>query len=185
MTAPAIDRVLDEAIASDTAPGIVALAADEGGVIYQGARGRTGPGAETPVALDSVFRIASMTKAITSAAAMKLVEQGKLGLEQPMAEIAPELAEAVILLGFDADGTPRTRKPLVCSLPVHWLVTLVRPARGFSKPPYGMVRGSATGAEFRSPAMIASTGVPIQPSCPAISTCTHWLSGLRARISVV
>ncbi|MBM4335465.1 MAG: beta-lactamase family protein [Deltaproteobacteria bacterium] len=113
MAATSIDRVLDEAIASSTAPGIVALAADESGIFYQGARGRVAPGAAAPVALDSVFRIASMTKAITSAAAMKLVEQGKLGLEQPMAEIAPELAEVVILLGFDGDGdgTPRTRKP--------------------------------------------------------------------------
>ena len=81
------------------------------GVLYQGARGRSAPDAATPVALDSVFRIASMTKAITSAAAMKLVEDGKLGLDQPMVEIAPELGEAVVLLGFDDDGTPRTRKP--------------------------------------------------------------------------
>ena len=111
MAASQIDRILDEAIASNVASGVVALAADENGIFYQGARGRTAPDAATPVALDSVFRIASMTTAITSAAAMKLVEQGKLGLEQPMAEIAPELAEAVILLGFDDDGKPRTRKP--------------------------------------------------------------------------
>ncbi len=106
-----IDRVLDDAIASGVAPGVVALAADDRGVVYQGARGRTGPDGAAKVALDSVFRIASMTKAITSAAAMKLVEQGHLGLEQPMAEVAPELGEAVILLGFDDDGEPRTRKP--------------------------------------------------------------------------
>jgi CubicO group peptidase (beta-lactamase class C family) len=58
-----------------------------------------------------VFRIASMTKAITAAAAMQLVERGQLALEQPMREIAPEIGEAVVLLGFDADGTPRTRAP--------------------------------------------------------------------------
>jgi methyl acetate hydrolase len=110
MPANAIDRILDEAISSNTAPGIVGLAADENGVFYEGARGKTGPGAATPVAVDSVFRIASMTKAITSAAAVKLVEQGKIGLDQPMKEIAPELGDAVILLGFDPDGKPRTRK---------------------------------------------------------------------------
>jgi methyl acetate hydrolase len=111
MAAHPIDRVLDEAIASDVAPGMVALAADDRGVLYQGARGHTGPDRKSAVALDSVFRIASMTKAITSAAAMKLVEEGKLGLDAPMAEIAPELGQAVILEGFDADGKPRTRKP--------------------------------------------------------------------------
>jgi len=111
MSASAIDRILDEAVAHHVAPGVVALVADDEGVRYQGARGRVGPDSATPVAVDSVFRIASMTKAITSAAAMKLVEEGKLGLDQPMAEIAPELGEVVILLGFDGDGTPRTRKP--------------------------------------------------------------------------
>ncbi len=111
MAASPIDRILDETVAGGTAPGVVALAADEHGVFYEGARGRTAPGASAPVALDSVFRIASMTKAITSAAAVKLVEQGKLGLDQAMAEIAPELGEIVVLLGFDENGKPRTRKP--------------------------------------------------------------------------
>src|SRR5262252_6368627 len=111
MTASAIDRVLDEAVSSNVAPGVVALVADDRGVRYQAARGRVGPDSKTPVALDSVFRIASMTKAITSSAAMKLVEEGKLGLDQPMKEIAPELGEVVILTGFDPDGKPRTRKP--------------------------------------------------------------------------
>ncbi len=111
MPASPIDRILEEAVASNVAPGVVALAADERGVFYQGARGRTAPDASAPLAIDSVFRIASMTKAITSAAAMKLVEEGKLGLDQPMAEIAPELGQAVILEGFDGNGKPRTRKP--------------------------------------------------------------------------
>jgi hypothetical protein len=48
-----------------------------------------------------------------------------------------------------------------------------------------MVRGSLTGAEFKSPETIARTGVPIQPNCPAMTTCTHWLSGLRERILVL
>ena len=90
-----IDRILDEAVARDVAPGVVALAADEKGVFYQGARGRTAPDAATPVALDSVFRIASMTKAITSAAAMKLVEAGQArarpadGRDRPRARPSP------------------------------------------------------------------------------------------------
>lgn len=106
-----LDQFLSQAIDGGAAPGVVALAADLDGVIYSGAFGRTAPGADTPMRLDSVFRIASMTKAITAAAAMQLVEQGRLGLEQPMREIAPEIGEARVLLGFDADGTPQTRAP--------------------------------------------------------------------------
>ncbi len=107
-----LDQFLSQAIAGGAAPGIVALAADADGVIYSGAFGRTAPDADTPMRLDSVFRIASMTKAITAAAAMQLVEQGRIGLEQPMREIAPEIGEARVLLGFDAGGLPRTRAPV-------------------------------------------------------------------------
>jgi CubicO group peptidase (beta-lactamase class C family) len=58
---------------------------------------------------DTVFWIASMTKALTAAAAMQLVEQGKLGLEQPLGQIIPALAAPQVLEGFDAAGVPRLR----------------------------------------------------------------------------
>ena len=107
----AIDQPLENAVARAVAPGIVALAADANGVFYEGAFGRAGLGNAPPLRLDAVFRIASMTKAVTAAAAMQLVEQGRLALDQPVRGIAPELGEARVLLGFDADGTPRTRAP--------------------------------------------------------------------------
>jgi len=106
-----LDQHLANAVAQGAVPGIVALAADADGLVYHAAFGQRGPSDATPMSEDSVFRIASMTKAITATAAMQLVEQGKLGLEQPMKEIAPELGEAQVLLGFDADGKPRTRPP--------------------------------------------------------------------------
>lgn len=59
--------------------------------------------------VDSVFWIASMTKAVTTAAAMQMVEQGKLVLDQPASEILPELASPKVLEGFDAAGTPQLR----------------------------------------------------------------------------
>ena len=59
--------------------------------------------------LDSVFRIASMTKAITAAAAMQLVEQGKLSLDEPIGKMLPDLAEPQVLEGFDANGEPKLR----------------------------------------------------------------------------
>ena len=52
--------------------------------------------------LDTVFWIASMTKAVTSTAAMQLVEQGKLRLDEPIADVLPELASPQVLEGFDA-----------------------------------------------------------------------------------
>ena len=59
--------------------------------------------------VDSVFWIASMTKAVTTAAAMQMVEQGKLKLDQPASEILPDLAAAQVLEGFDAAGKPQLR----------------------------------------------------------------------------
>jgi methyl acetate hydrolase len=106
-----INQLLENAVARGVAPGIVALAADADGVFSEGAFGRAGLGDALPLRLDAVFRIASMTKAVTAAAAMQLVEQGRLALDQPMRGIAPEIGEARVLLGFDADGTPRTRAP--------------------------------------------------------------------------
>ena len=58
---------------------------------------------------DSVVWIASMTKAITAAAAMQQVEQGKLALDVPIGSVLPQLANAQVLDGFAVDGTPRLR----------------------------------------------------------------------------
>ena len=58
---------------------------------------------------DTVGWIASMTKAITSVAALQQVEAGRLSLDGPIAEVLPELAAPQVLEGFDADGTPRLR----------------------------------------------------------------------------
>jgi CubicO group peptidase (beta-lactamase class C family) len=60
---------------------------------------------------DSVIWIASMTKAVTAAAAMQLVERGKLSLDAPAAEVVPEIAGKGVLEGFDAKGQAITRKP--------------------------------------------------------------------------
>lgn len=111
MSTTELNQHLLQAIADGAVPGIVALAADANGVLYSGAFGKAGPGDTPPMQIDTVFRIASMTKAITSAAAMQLVEQGRLRLDQAMKEIAPEIGEAKVLLGFNADGTPQLRAP--------------------------------------------------------------------------
>jgi CubicO group peptidase (beta-lactamase class C family) len=59
--------------------------------------------------VDSVFWIASFTKAVTSTAAMQLVERGKLALDAPIATVLPELANPQVLEGFDAGGQPKLR----------------------------------------------------------------------------
>jgi methyl acetate hydrolase len=106
-----IDDVLAKVIAGGAIPGLVAAAADQSGVVYQSAFGRRDVTEPRPMSVDCVFGIASMTKAITGAAAMQMVEQEKLSLDQPAREILPFLAETKVLEGFDSDGTPRLRAP--------------------------------------------------------------------------
>src|SRR6185437_5537543 len=105
-----IQRALEAAIEAGRIPGVAAAAAKADGVIFEGAAGHSSADRPEPMATDAVFRIASMTKAITAAAAMQLVEQGRLALDQPAKEILPLLGETKILVGFDANG-PILRAP--------------------------------------------------------------------------
>ena len=104
-----IDRVLQAAIGRGDVPGVVAMAATADGVIYEGAFGRRTLPDGAAMTLDTVFWLASMTKAITSTAAILLVEQGRLALDRPIADVLPELAAPQVLEGFDAAGEPRLR----------------------------------------------------------------------------
>jgi CubicO group peptidase (beta-lactamase class C family) len=97
-----VDQALRQAVSARTVGGVVAIGATDKGVIYEGAFGPS-------VTADSVFWIASMTKAITATAGMQLVEQGKLQLDQPMGKLLPQLESPKVLEGFDANGTPRLR----------------------------------------------------------------------------
>ncbi len=104
-----IDDVLRRAVEAREVPGIVAMAATDKGVFYEGAFGTRDLAGGPPMTLNTVFRIASMTKAITSVAALQLVEQGKLTLDGPLPPIDPALSAPQVLEGFDASGAPRLR----------------------------------------------------------------------------
>ena len=106
---PQVDEVSKAATDRGDVPGLVAMAATRDGPVYQGAFGRRSLPDGATMTADTVFWIASMTKAVTSTAAMQLVEQGRLALDRPIAEVLPELAAAQVLEGFDAAGEPRLR----------------------------------------------------------------------------
>jgi methyl acetate hydrolase len=104
-----IDDLLSRAVGCGSVPGVVAAAATADGVVYEGAFGTRVLPAGPAMTTDTVFRIASMTKAITAAAAMQLVEEERLALDAPASEVVSALAEPKVLEGFAADGTPRLR----------------------------------------------------------------------------
>jgi methyl acetate hydrolase len=106
-----IDALLRRAIDAGDVPGVIAMATDRNSVIYEGAYGKRILGQPAPMTADTVVWIASMTKALTAAGAMQLVEQGKLDLDAPAAKVVPDIATIEVLEGFDAAGQPRTRPP--------------------------------------------------------------------------
>ena len=104
------DSVLKEAVSKGDVPGVVAAATDARGTTYEAGFGKRILGESADMTPDTVAWIASMTKAVTGAAAMQLVERGKLSLDGPAKAVIPALGDCVVLEGFDAAGKPRTRK---------------------------------------------------------------------------
>ena len=98
----ALDTSLRSAVERKDVPGVVALITDRKGVIYQGAFGVADVATGRPLTSDALFRIASMTKPVTSLALMQLVEQGKIGLDDPAEKYLPELANPQVIESFDA-----------------------------------------------------------------------------------
>jgi methyl acetate hydrolase len=104
-----LDEALRSGIAQRKIPAAVGMAANERGILYSGAFG-TRDSSGVPVTADSIFAIASMTKAITTVAALQLVEQGKVKLDEPASQYLPQLSKLEVLESFDsATGKPKLR----------------------------------------------------------------------------
>src|SRR5215207_9403171 len=146
-----IDQVLRQKCEAREIPGVVAMAATGSEVIYQGAFGQRDLGRDDAMTADIVFWIASMTKAITTAAAMQLVEQGKLSLDEPIGKLLPDLANPQVLEGFDANGEPKLR-PANKAITLRLLMTHTA---GFA---YNMFSGDC--AQY-----LEKTGTPVITTC--------------------
>jgi CubicO group peptidase (beta-lactamase class C family) len=116
-----IDEVLQAAVAAGAVPGVVAMAAGPDGLLYEGAAGLRSAAAGDPVGPDTMMRIASMTKMVTTTAALQLFELGSLNLDAPVRDYRPEFADLPVLTGFDGDA-PQLR-PAAAQATVRQLVT--------------------------------------------------------------
>jgi CubicO group peptidase (beta-lactamase class C family) len=113
-----IDAVLRQMVEGRSTPGIAVLILENGRPVYQRTLGLRDPRGTAPVAADDLYRMASMTKPITSVAAMILVEDGKIALDDPISKHLPEFASLRVR---NADGTvvPASRPPTVRELLTH------------------------------------------------------------------
>jgi methyl acetate hydrolase len=130
-----LSRQLDAAVARGDTPGVVALVVDRNGVLYQGSAGKLDVAHNLPMASDAIFRIASMTKPITSVAIMMLLEEGKLRLDDPVSKYLTGFEDLRVIIAFHAtDGSYETR-PAKRPMTIRHLLTHTSGiGYGFSSP---------------------------------------------------
>ena len=126
-----IGEIMNGFVKDKKIAGAIVLIARNGKLVFQEAYGRRTLDDEQPLARDTIFRIYSMSKAITSAAALMLVEEGKLDLDAPVAKYLPEFAEMTVL---DGDNERPVKSPITVK-------DLFRHTSGI---PYGNTAGSTT-----------------------------------------
>ncbi len=106
----AIGEFASKSVERGDVPGVVTLIVGREGVLYEGAAGKQDVSRGVAMSADAIFRIASMTKPVTSVALMMLVEQGKVKLDDPVSNYLPELGKRLVIAKFDAaSGSYETR----------------------------------------------------------------------------
>ncbi|HEV3026134.1 MAG TPA: serine hydrolase domain-containing protein, partial [Planctomycetota bacterium] len=112
-----VDGLLEDMVAKKKLAGAIVMVAKDGVIAFTGVYGKMDLEAEKPMRSDTIFRIYSMTKAIATAGALILMEEGKLKLESPVADIIPELKDLQVAT---AEGTrPASRQPTIKDLMLH------------------------------------------------------------------
>ena len=119
-----IDELITKDIEENKIPGAVVLVGNEKEIVFQRAYGTKNPKTNEKYKVDDIFRIASMTKAITSIAVLKLWEDGKIGLDDPIEKYIPEFKNVEILESFSKEDTSytsiaRTKKITIRQLLTH------------------------------------------------------------------
>lgn len=119
----AISNVLVSAVERGDTPGLVALVVDRKGCVFEDSAGKLDMAHDAPLSSNAIFRIASMTKPVTSVAIMILVEEGKLSLDDPVSKYLPAFDRPQVLRHFnEVDGTYETR-PAKRSMTIRHLLT--------------------------------------------------------------
>jgi methyl acetate hydrolase len=107
-----IEETLNSGVERQRIPAAAAMVASADKAVYSGAFGKRDSASTNPLTVDAIFNIASMTKAITCAAAMQMVERGKLTLDEPASKYLPALGKVEVLHGYDAAGKPILKPPV-------------------------------------------------------------------------
>lgn len=118
-----LDTMLEESMKNDENPGLVALVARNGKIVYHTAKGSADAVSGKAMTKDAIFRIASQTKAITSTAVMMLWEEGKFRLDDPISKFIPEFKNPRVLQNFRYGDTTFTAVPANKEITIRHLLT--------------------------------------------------------------
>src|ERR1044071_2862580 len=119
----ALDSFLKGQVDKGVIPGVVAVVVNRTGTLYAGAFGRQNTARNEALRPDSIFRIASMTKAVTSVATMMMVEQGKLKLDDDVSTYLPAFKSMQVLTGYDEKAGTYETKPNTKPITIRQLLT--------------------------------------------------------------
>ncbi len=118
-----LDGMIQSYIDKGAFPGVAAIVVRNGKIVYYKAFGKADLESNKPLAKDAIYRIASMTKAITSLAVMMLHEEGKIMLDDPISKYIPEFAKPVVLDQFNPKDSSFTTVPAKREISVRHLLT--------------------------------------------------------------
>ncbi len=118
-----IDAMLEQAIQQQNVPGLVAMIVKDGKIVYHTAKGYASVDQGKKMEKNSIFRIASQTKAITSTAILMLYEEGKIQLDDPISKYIPEFANPQVLVSFRYADSSYTTKPSSKVITIRHLLT--------------------------------------------------------------
>lgn len=118
-----LDAMLEEAMQKDQVPGMVAMVVKDGKIVYHSAKGFSDVESGKAMEKNSIFRIASQTKAITSTAVMILWEEGKFRLDDPISKYIPEFKNPQVLNTFRYGDTTYSTKPSSKEITIRHLLT--------------------------------------------------------------
>jgi methyl acetate hydrolase len=143
----AIDRYLATVVRDTHIPGVVALVTDADGVLYHSAFGQQEIAGAVPMTTDTIFNIASMTKPVTSVAIMMLIQEGDIGLDDPIASYLPSFEAPRVIQTFDAADHSYTSRPAARPITIRHLLTHTSGlGYAWSDPMLGALAGTEPGA---------------------------------------
>ena len=148
-----IDELLTEYTAANRVPGAIALVLQNGQVVYRKAFGLADVAAQVPLRTDAIVRIASQTKAVTSAGLMLLYDEGKFQLDDPISKYLPAFANAKVLATFNAADSSYTTVPAQREVTIRQLLTHTS---GISYPVIGTREATAIYAKAMIPSGIGT-----------------------------